>query len=142
MLRSLKNTFKIISVLSFILLGTVFITPNVALAGGFVDTCWDRRIEQPGRVYLTATCENRNGDRVSARLDLSERIANYNGNLSWANPQGNFQDSCRSIEVWNQPLATFEMLQADCADGNGGFNDSRLNLNERISNQNGVLAYD
>jgi hypothetical protein len=139
MLRSLKNTCKIISVLSLVPLTTFFVKPDVALAGDFAETC-DKigGFEEDGRYILAADCEDKNGDVIrDSKIPISEFIANYEGNLSWADPIGDFHKSCRNIDVDEDGI-----LSADCENGRGNVIGTELNLNERITNNNGDLDYD
>ncbi len=137
-LRNLKNTWKIIIVLSLVPLTTFFGKPDVALAGSFSETCEDiNGFEREGRYYLEAICEEEDDDAAPTELAISEYIANYGGNLSWATPPGIFHRSCGNIHVDEDGI-----LSADCGNGRGGWIGTELNLNERISNQDGVLDYD
>jgi CVNH domain len=138
MLRNLKTPLKGIAVLSFVLLAAPFIKPDAALAGGFINTCVAEKVlvRGGGRVVLAANCITRTGLRVVNELNLSDGITNLGGNLSWGG--GGFGRTCRDIK------SPFEVgvLFAECGDGRGGWRRTELNLNERISNQNGVLAFD
>lgn len=139
MLRALKNTCKIISVLSLVPLATFLVKPDVALAGNFSETCDDIQAyeDEDNRYMLEATCDDKQGRDSQALIPISEFIANYGGNLSWANPTGNFHKSCLKIEVDEDGL-----LSADCGNGRGGWIGTELNLNERITNNNGDFDYD
>lgn len=138
MFRSLKNTCKIISVLSLVPLTTFFVKPDVALAGDFAISCDEiGGFEEDGRYILAADCEDTDGLINLAEISISDFVANYGGNLSWANPPGNFNQSCQNIDVDEDGI-----LSADCGDGRGNVIGTELNLNERISNQDGVLDYD
>lgn len=139
MLRNLKTPVKSIGVLSLVLLAAPFIKPDAALAGGFARTCSGMRIlGGEGGVYLHAGCTKANGQKVPARLKISNYIANYGGNLSWALGGGGFHRSCSVADT--SPRSPW--LRAICGNGRGGFSRAAINLDEKISNQNGVLAID
>ncbi|MDZ8227937.1 CVNH domain-containing protein [Nostoc sp. ChiVER01] len=136
MFINLKNTFKIISVLSPVLLATFFIKPDVALAGGFSQTCsFIFGFPADGRYQMRADCVDKRGNRKKTSIDISDYIANYNGNLAWAS-LGKFNASCEQIEINGNEL------KAKCKDATGALKDTSINLDEKISNQDGVLAAD
>ncbi len=151
MLRNGSRRLKIISVcFSLPLLVSIAASlsqPDAALAGRFSKTCLNERIEfdESGRVVLVASCkDNKDGSylwndnghpRGNRRLLISDSIANYEGNLAWAH-NGSFQASCTDIRLETSTL------WAKCGDGKGGHNVTSLNLDEKISNQAGVLDVD
>ncbi|MBD3887004.1 CVNH domain-containing protein [Phormidium tenue FACHB-886] len=139
MLRNLKTSATRIGVLSLALLAASFLKPDAALAGGFARTCVDIQVQSDsGGAYLQARCTNANGQEVPAQLRISDYIANYDGNLSWALGGGGFHQSCSpSMHPNDRPI-----LNAICGNGRGGFSRTSINLDEKISNQNGVLAID
>lgn len=139
MLKNLKTPLKSIGVLSFVLLAAPFIKPDTALAGGFSRSCVGIQVSSArDGAYLSARCTKANGQKVSSRLKISNYIANYGGNLSWALGGGGFHRSCSVANT--SPRGPW--LQAICGNGRGGFSRASINLNEKISNQNGVLAID
>ncbi|NJN92126.1 MAG: hypothetical protein HC878_18355 [Leptolyngbyaceae cyanobacterium SL_5_14] len=130
--------------------------PGAAVAGEFSRTCKNPRLETDGsgKVVLVAECFNRdlltlwndNGrPRSERRLVISDYIANYNGRLEWSH-NGNFHESCSDFRL--QPLSNpgediyALFLHSRCGDGRGGYTESMIDLNEKISNQDGVLAID
>lgn len=148
MLRNGSKSLKISSVcLSMPLLMSLAATlmqPSAAQAGGFLSTCKDEQLVfESGKVLLKAKCaDNDIGFHRPSSLVISDRIANYGGNLTWAR-NGNFQASCSEIQI--RVLFREDKtitLGSRCGDGKGGHNMSYLNLDEKISNQNGVLAID
>jgi CVNH domain len=137
-LKSLENTFKIISVLFFMLLTSFLVKPDVALAGGFDKTCSNIKLNRDKTcVYLSATCLKNNGQKADSRLDISKYIANRNGNLVWAPREGGFIKSCVSAIYLND--GTF---QADYCKGDPQPYASIFDLKPHISNQDGVLTPD
>ncbi|MDZ8226276.1 MULTISPECIES: CVNH domain-containing protein [unclassified Nostoc] len=140
MLRNLKTPLKSIGVLSFVLLAAPFIKPDAALAGGFSRSCVNRQVSiAPDGAYLNALCTRANGSKVQSRLRISDYIANYGGRLEWALGGGGFHVSCRSVKY---PQFGGQLMVASCGDGRGGWVGTGLNLDDKISNQNGVLAID
>jgi hypothetical protein len=137
MFRSLKNTLRTVSVLSFIPLVTLITKPNAALAGNFSASCRDIRLQ--GTASLSAICKNasnRPSDVNGPSLNLSLYISNYNGRLVWSS-QGGFKHTC-----YNSIVVFPATLLSTCKNNNGGQNNVSINLNERISNINGVLKAD
>ena len=168
MLKSGSGNLKMIdvcfSIPLLVSLAAALIQPNVAIAGDFSKTCRDMRTESDGsgRIVLVAKCHDRDGFTLwsqngrpvtERRLVISDYVANYDGNLAWAH-NGNFQASCSEIRIYEGgqmaipqspypvPVDGPVMLQARCGDGKGGYKVSTLDLNQKISNQNGVPAVD
>lgn len=138
MFRNLKITFKIISVLSLVLLTTFFLKPDVALAGGFDKTCSNIRVDKTEtELNLIATCKKRNGKTADSRLDISKYIANRNGELSWLPGEGGFLKTCESITFFGDYLH----LNAYCKSVPRPL-ISKLYLPDYISNLDGVLTPD
>jgi|GEM_PF-5273418 hypothetical protein len=138
MFKNFKTAVKSIGVLSLVPLATFFIKPDAALAGGFMRSCVGAEVKTGALnlVWLLATCTQRDGAKASARLRISDHIANRNGKLAWSPNGGGFHSSCRGV------IYVRETLLAQCKNVSGGWLDTRINLNEKISNQNGVLAID
>jgi hypothetical protein len=169
--RNRSRSLKILSVCFCVpLLGSIAASlthPDAAVAGGFSQTCWNQRIEsdESGRIVLVASCEDRGGlaiwnddgrARTERRLIISDFIANYEGNLAWAH-NGNFQASCKDFEYTQGRWTSIPgprlgqildriyepaELHATCGDGKGGEKRTSIKLDEKISNQAGVLAVD
>lgn len=171
MLRNRSRHLKILSVCFCVpLLGSIAASlthPDAAVAGGFSRTCLNQRIEsdESGRIVLVASCEDRGGltiwndnsrVRTERRLIISDSIANYGGKLAWAH-NGNFQASCKDFkytpgrwisipgpsvgQILHRSYESAE-LHATCGDGKGGEKGTSIKLDEKISNQAGVLAVD
>ncbi|MBD2778667.1 CVNH domain-containing protein [Iningainema tapete] len=134
MLRKFPLALKSICILAFLLLAAFLITPDAALAGGFKRTCEGIRVTG---ALLQARCARANGEKVSAQLNLSDGIANRDGRLAWSLGGGGFERTCRSIKY-----PVLGLLGAVCGDGRGGESSTAINIDEKISNQNGVLAFD
>ena len=134
-----KPNRKVIA-LSLVLLAAPCVRPDAALAGGFARTCVDIQVQSnDGGAYLQARCTKADGQtKVSAQLRISDYVANYGGRLAWALGGGGFHSSCSSV-IYPQEHG---YLRAICGNGSGGYSRTGINLDEKISNQNGVLAID
>jgi CVNH domain len=138
-IKSLKNTFKIISVLFFLLLTTFLLKPDVALAGGFNQTCSNMKINgNKTSLYLSATCLKINGQKANSRLEISKYIGYHNHELVWAPREGGFLKSCGNVKYHADGK-----LQATCEIyTTGPILISIIDLKAHISNQDGVLTPD
>jgi len=141
MLINLKKTFKIISILPFVLLATFFINPDVALAnGGFTKECKNIKafvfIRQGGYSPLNADCNNAAGQLALTYIDLNRLITNNDGKLVWQE-NGNFAASVKDCRV---DVSDVSILQCKAAKREGGFVDASINLDEEIGNYDGELA--
>jgi len=97
----------------------------------FSQTSKEIRLES-GRM-LHALCRKwTDGSYVPSSLDLNPYIANIDGHLEWS-WQGDYVDTTKNIEL----LGTY--LQAECRNREGTYILSRINLDEKILNDNGVL---
>jgi hypothetical protein len=163
MLRNSRSLKIISACLCIPLLGSIaasLVHPDAAVAGGFSRTCLNERIEfdESTRVVLVAGCKDKanstfwsdNGHvKNERRLIISDFIANYGGKLAWAH-NGSFQASCKDIQLKHSRIVTEDgisetnhaELHAICGDGKGGWNGTHINLDEKISNQDGVLDVD
>lgn len=117
------------------------IKPDAALAGNFTDTCKDIQGQQEDHFYLlTAKCRNMDGQwSKSPPLDISNYIANVNGELRWKSRESgraNFHFSCSSIRLNNLYPGS---LEAHCRDIKGDSHSTVINLNEKIRNKDSVL---
>jgi CVNH domain len=146
MFQKSKTVLKTANILFLISLGAFFIKPDTALAGGSINTCKSHAIFPKNDSFiLEASCKNKNGEYANTELTISDYIANYGGSLSWAKPVGAFQKSCRNITLLSREGSVQDsllLMQAECSDGKGGWKKTGLNLEDKISNQNGVLAVD
>ncbi|KAJ3492861.1 hypothetical protein NLG97_g5103 [Lecanicillium saksenae] len=99
----------------------------------YTDSCSDTQLQG---TTLSGHCGDNKGGNPYSSVDLSQKIGNEWGVLTWGT-QG-FQNSCSEINYnsWNG------VLSAKC--GNGGGRDVRtvLNLNDYISNNFGQLTFD
>ncbi|OAA54682.1 Cyanovirin-N [Cordyceps fumosorosea ARSEF 2679] len=99
----------------------------------YTDSCADTNLSG---TTLSGHCGDNKGNNPYSSLDLSKKVGNNWGVLTWGGVS--FQNSCSEIvyNSWNG------VLSAKC--GNGGGRDVRtvLNLNNYISNNWGVLTFD
>ena len=87
---------------------------------------------------LYAICMTIDGKPSRVKFNLNDYVANINGNLEWLE-KGNYADSCTNCQVEVDDNNAY--LVCDCPRRDGSMNKSRLNLDERIDNQNGELWY-
>ncbi len=143
MFISLKNTLKIISVLSVVLLATFFLNPSVALASGFYSTCFNLKLDiNENHANLTATCLNTNGQKVDSQLDLNKYIANHNGRIVWSPGEGGFVKTSAYNETSLEDKAVLFVSYPERDDGSLDRYGDEIDLNDYISNRNGVLVPD
>ncbi|EME80814.1 uncharacterized protein MYCFIDRAFT_140484 [Pseudocercospora fijiensis CIRAD86] len=103
------------------------------MAGNFHGS--SRNVYLDGRSTLVAECADVNGHHHRTAIDLNDCLTNTNGSLHWARG-GNFAASARHIQLFDNGNG----LEAELGDGRGGWKHNRINLNERISNDNGRLV--
>ncbi|WP_322651753.1 CVNH domain-containing protein [Nostoc sp. ChiVER01] len=142
MLRNISKSFKVISVISFMPLVTFFIQPNVAIAGGFSKTCHNIKLKQFHPAILSARCGDGKGGERNTELNISNYIANYDGRPTWATPPGKFDESCISALLIYDQTNKSTYMNVKCKDTAGNIDPDTINLDEKISNQAGVLDYD
>lgn len=104
-----------------------------ALAGNFSLTCYDTNLS--GSV-LTSTCEEADGYTLnSSSIDLNPYIENIDGNLQWQ--PGNYWETCDSMEVIDSSI-----MSGYCKTRAQYWNQTGIDLDDHISNINGVLMYE
>ncbi len=102
--------------------------------GGFTASC-----QEPFSVtgsVVSANCANDAGDFASSSLDLNPFLSNDNGNLvegsdyiATCTPEG--------FGLFGSPF----YIYADCAQENGNVVRTSYDINNNVSNDNGVLAW-
>lgn len=102
------------------------------MAGNFCGS--SRHVRLDGNM-LVAECEDVNGRHHTSAIDLNDCLTNTNGRLGWARG-GNFMASSRHVTL----IDGGDVIEAELGDGRGGWRHCKLNLNERITNDNGRLA--
>ena len=88
-------------------------------------------------VQLYALCKTVSGNKVESSINLNDCIANINadnGVLTWAKG-GDFAATSVAITL------NGTVLHAQCKHFDGSLNSSQLDLDERISNNNGQLSF-
>ncbi|KKK17488.1 hypothetical protein ARAM_004763 [Aspergillus rambellii] len=85
---------------------------------------------------LTASCRELSGHRNESRISLNNVLENQRGHFKWVRG-GNFRASARNVRL----VEGGRVLEAELADGYGGWNRDRVRLDEMISNQNGNLVF-
>lgn len=107
------------------------ISATAALAGNFHASCRDVHLE--GARLVAHAC-NTHGHHVRSDIDLNDCFTNTNGALHWAKG-GNFAASARDMRL-SEGGRVFE---AELGDGRGGWRRNAVNLDERITNEDGRL---
>ncbi|KAF7595485.1 hypothetical protein BBP40_005821 [Aspergillus hancockii] len=102
--------------------------------GNFSASSRDVRLE--GNHDLVAHCRAISGEHERSSIPLNNVLSNNFGNFVWARG-GNFGASARNIRL----IEGGKVLEAELANGHGGWNRSWARLDERISNQNGSLVF-
>ncbi|EAW11900.1 putative glutamine-serine-proline rich protein [Aspergillus clavatus NRRL 1] len=85
---------------------------------------------------LVAKCRAVSGQHHRSVLPLNSVLSNRNGSFVWARG-GNFSASARHVHLADGG----RVLEAELADGRGGWKRAWVRLDERITNQNGHLKF-
>ncbi|KAL2849776.1 CVNH domain-containing protein [Aspergillus pseudodeflectus] len=89
-----------------------------------------------GNYELVAACRSRSGHQHESRLPLSSVLTNEFGHFKWKR-NGNFGASARNARLTEGG----RVLEAELADGRGGWRRDWIRLDERISNDDGNLVF-
>lgn len=103
-----------------------------AMAGNFHAS--SRNVYIEGHSTLVAESANTHGHFQRTTIDLNDVFTNTNGQMHWARG-GNFADSARHIRLTDNG----NCLEAELGDGRGGWMYNKVDLNERITNEDGRL---
>ncbi|KAL3458942.1 CVNH domain-containing protein [Aspergillus heterothallicus] len=93
-------------------------------------------IRLQGNYELVASCRSRSGHQHESRLPLSSVLTNEFGHFKWRR-NGNFGASARNARLTEGG----RVLEAELADGRGGWRRDWVKLDERISNNDGSLVF-
>ncbi|KAM7186130.1 Cyanovirin-N [Naviculisporaceae sp. PSN 640] len=105
----------------------------------FYDTCQDCYWKGMASSWtMECRCRNKSGDWPWTSINLNNCLANANGQLVWRR-NGGAGGSCIAGDMGYRNSVGGWWVWATCAPLKY---DSSINLNERIHNQNGVLACD
>jgi hypothetical protein len=145
MLTNFKNGLTIIGITFVALSATAFIKSDVAIAGGFSQTCTDINLDKK-TAKLTAKCEDGNQMKkiwVPASIELNNHVGSSQGNLLWQEI-GNFSQFCPVLEL--SFITDLTILKTSCQvdplKNRYLYKDSMLVLDEKITNRNGRLVYE
>ncbi|MDJ0718834.1 MAG: CVNH domain-containing protein [Prochloraceae cyanobacterium] len=103
-----------------------------ASAALFTKSCRDTNLNG---ATLSSSCKDRSGNYKSTSIGLNPFIGNSDGVLQWGSQ--NFSNTCEGIR-----LEGAGALFANCKRRNGSSNNTSINLDDRISNNNGNLTFD
>ncbi|KAL4904375.1 CVNH domain-containing protein [Aspergillus multicolor] len=95
-----------------------------------------RDISLQGNYELVASCHAVSGQLNHSKLSLNSVLTNEFGHFKWKSG-GNFGASARHARLTEGG----RVLEAELADGRGGWRRDWIRLDERITNQDGVLVF-
>src|SRR5215469_9757724 len=85
---------------------------------------------------LTADCRKQDGTYLKAEVNLNDLITNNHGSLQWGHSGGaDFQQSCSGDALSGSKLSSFCVESAEVK------KSTQIDLNEKITNDNGKLTY-
>ena len=85
---------------------------------------------------LTADCRKQDGTYLKAEVNLNDLITNNHGSLQWGRPGGaDFQQSCSGDALSGSKLSS------SCVESAEVKKSTQIDLNEKITNDNGKLTY-
>src|SRR6516162_1438148 len=85
---------------------------------------------------LTADCRKQDGTYLKAEVNLNDLITNNHGSLQWGRPGGaDFQQSCSGDALSGSKLTSACVESAEVK------KSTQIDLNEKITNENGKLTY-
>jgi hypothetical protein len=85
---------------------------------------------------LTADCRRQDGTYLKAEVNLNDLITNNHGSLQWGRPGGaDFQQSCSGDALSGSKLTS------SCVASPEVNKSTQIDLNEKITNDNGKLTY-
>ncbi|KLO08359.1 Cyanovirin-N [Schizopora paradoxa] len=107
----------------------------------FAESCVDISFNSSNDV-LTAVCKDRSGNPVSSSLSLDSCISNINGSTNLVDncisSTGDFSASCSGVSF--ESSGTSAELSASCGTIKGGSITSTVDLNNIVTNTNGILT--
>ncbi|KAE8351828.1 CVNH domain-containing protein [Aspergillus coremiiformis] len=104
------------------------------MRGNFSASARDIRLE--GNHDLVAHCCAISGQFRPSVIPLNTVLSNHFGTFAWER-NGNFSGSARNVRL----IEGGKVVEAELANGQGGWNRAWMRLDERISNQNGTLVF-
>src|SRR5262249_41117303 len=107
--------------------------------GDFSGSCKNIRLNATNfskTATLTADCRRRDGSYLNSQMNLNDVITNNHGSLQWGHPGGaDFQQSCSGDALSGSKLAS------SCVESAEVRKSTQIDLNEKITNDNGKLTY-
>ena len=117
--------------------------PDATNSGKFTPSCKNialfTNFDRNNSVSLSAECRNKNDARAftPTAIDLNDSITNSFGGLLWQD-DGGFGGSVRNSRLRDSNNVT--VLQCEANDGKGSWKNVAINLDDRITNDNGQLS--
>jgi hypothetical protein len=107
--------------------------------GNFSGSCKDLGLNATNfskTAMLTADCRRQDGTYLKAEVNLNDLITNNHGSLQWGRPGGaDFQQSCSGDAL------SGNILTSSCVESAEVKKSTQIDLNEKITNDNGKLTY-
>ncbi|RVD83811.1 uncharacterized protein DFL_005585 [Arthrobotrys flagrans] len=105
--------------------------PTIVQAGGFASSCAQVFL---GGTWINALCKNSAGTYIPTARDLNAEIGNANGLL--VRRSSGYASVCRDCS-----LTTVGLFKCSCPRINR-YQAASINLNNFLSNRNGILTWD
>ena len=103
----------------------------------FIQTAQNARVDD-GHI-LRASLQKADGSWQDAEIDLNQHIGNNNGRFDWSG--ADFAGSAENISFSLEGAANQPILRAALRDGEGNLNNTDLNLEEWLNNNDGQFAW-
>jgi hypothetical protein len=108
--------------------------------GNFSRSCKDLRLNATDfskTATLAADCKGQNGTYLKTEVNLNDLITNNHGSLQWRGRPGeaDFQQSCGGDALSGSKLTS------SCVESSEVKKSTQIDLNEKITNDNGKLTY-
>ena len=84
---------------------------------------------------LYAKCKKRDGSYIDSSINLNECVVNKDGTLGWAN-DGRYSLSSKECSIVGGAT-----LSCECSKIDGSYTRSDLNLDQKITNDDGFLKF-
>ncbi|NET85537.1 MAG: cyanovirin [Moorea sp. SIO1F2] len=128
----MKGLLKTIACFLFTVAISFGVLANNAFAGDFSRSC---SVPHVSDSELCAYCYTANHDLNYTCIDLNPYIENLDGNLVWQ--PYNFIETCQDTYISGESI-----MNAKCQKRNGDLNETSIDLDEHIANDDGNLVYE
>ncbi|KAI6006276.1 Cyanovirin-N [Pisolithus orientalis] len=104
---------------------------TLCAAQDFDASCFSYYLEN---TEFFATCRTDSGSDQSTSIDLNNCVVNRSGALECVSSSGGYSASCEDCSLSGTDL------DCTCGNGSGGTDSASVNLNNCLTNSNGVLV--